>query len=85
ADNKVNVFPSPAQDYIDVALDLTEVQSEITLSIVNIAGKTIGERQLSNVQENTYRFDLSILPVGSYFLNLRTADGARNVPFIIAR
>lgn len=84
-DNKVNVFPSPASNYIDVALELTDVQREITIRVMDVSGKTIGQRQVNDVQNETYRFDVSTLPVGSYFLNLITPSGNRNVPFVVQR
>lgn len=85
ADNKVNVFPSPASDYIDVALGLTDVQNEVTIRVMDVTGNVIGERQVSNVQNDTYRFNVSALPVGSYFLNVNTQKGNRNVPFVVQR
>jgi Secretion system C-terminal sorting domain len=85
ADNKVSVFPSPAKDYIDVNLELTTIQEEITLQVVDVTGKTLESRQISGVQNGLFRFEVSQLPAGSYFMNVNTTKGSRNVPFVVQR
>ncbi len=84
-DNIINVFPSPARNHINVDLELTELQDKVTLSLVNITGTRLGYHTLENVQKDSYRFDVSNMPAGSYFLNVSTAKGSRNIPVVIAK
>ncbi|MFK7809397.1 MAG: T9SS type A sorting domain-containing protein [Saprospiraceae bacterium] len=85
SENVINVFPSPASNHIDVALDFTELQEELTFRIVDVTGKAISHRSVENAQKENYRFDVSTFPAGNYFLNVSTSLGNRSIPFTVAR
>lgn len=62
--NKLNVYPNPVRELVNVNLDLTQ---DISLKIVDVQGKTI--IQLDDLK-NVNQIDMSQYPSGVYFLYL---------------
>ncbi len=84
-DNIIEVFPSPASDYVNIHIDLVEEQSELNLQIMDASGKIVQQQQHQYIQTNDLNVPVQNLPVGSYFVNVQTPDGSRSVPFVIQR
>lgn len=72
--NSVNVFPNPANHFVNVELDLID-DAEVNVEILNTLGQVVAENSNSMVAGyNKSTFDVSSLPTGVYVLQL-TIDG----------
>jgi len=83
--NTVNVYPSPANDMINVDIDLVEIHDEVTVEVVDAAGKLMLQRSYNDFQQDLLNFDLSKMAVGNYFLNVTTPEGQKTTKFSIQR
>lgn len=81
SDNKLRVYPNPADDFIQVSISLVEQHDNAGIEMVDLNGKVMKHRSLENLQETQFKFSLEGLPNGSYFINLNTPEGQRTVPF----
>ncbi|MES2701141.1 MAG: T9SS type A sorting domain-containing protein [Bacteroidota bacterium] len=70
----VQVYPNPANDKINVALNLPAVAKEVTFTILNTMGRVVSTDKMNNVQNDTYSYTTSQLPAGNYFIVVN-ADG----------
>ena len=83
--DKLNVFPSPASDYVSLQLELESSADEVSVGILDIMGKLVQTRTLNNVQNETTQFDVSDLSSGTYFMSVITPEGFRSVKFTVAK
>lgn len=69
SDSEVNIWPIPAQDYIQVFSPSEKINS---LSLVNLLGQTLWSQEV-----DTFRFSVPVHAVGTgvYLLRLSLADG----------
>jgi len=84
-DNKVMVYPNPAADYIEVAIELVEQHEAVEIEIVDQNGKVLKRRSLEQLQEAQLKFDLGGLVAGSYFLKWSSEKGQRTVGFSVVK
>jgi len=66
-----DVYPSPASDRLDVAVEAKDASERFNYRILDVAGKKLLEGQL---QQGTDRLDVSSLAAGAYFLQLVGQD-----------
>jgi len=70
----VRVFPNPATDLLNVALDL-EASGPALISIVGVDGRLMQERQLRlDGGEQIVPFNLTRLPAGMYFVKVQAGS-----------
>ncbi len=69
--NYFKIMPNPADDYIYLKI-LTPLSGEINLSIVDISGRVIHNTE--NAELAMYRYDISELPSGVYFVQLQNKN-----------
>lgn len=68
ADDELNIFPNPTQDFLNIELD-NEMHGNLTLRIVNTLGQTVLQQYISkNQNEERWEINLSKLPIGNYQL-----------------
>jgi len=79
---KVQAFPVPATDRVNVAFLLSTTANEVTVTLTNLVGQTVATQKLSNVTEGTVNFNTSALSDGMYFYTVN-ADGAVNTGRIV--
>jgi len=70
-DIKLNIFPNPATDYINIATD-NGIATDINLGFYSLVGKEI--QNLGNVSL-PYKMNLKTLPAGTYFLRITDQSG----------
>ena len=75
----ISVSPNPANDKIKIE-GITASMIANQISILNIEGKVVAEREIKDVLNTT--FDLSALKAGIYFVNVSHASGNKTVKFI---
>ncbi len=85
AANKIELTPNPASDFLTLNVDLVNMQDNVQIRIMDVAGRVIMEQNYDNVQLNSYDIDLSRMAAGSYFLNFITEEGNRTERFVITK
>jgi hypothetical protein len=75
----ITVSPNPANDLIKIE-GITSSTKANSVSIVNVEGKVIANKELSNVSDVS--FDLTGVKSGMYFVNVTHASGVETVKFI---
>lgn len=80
---EVNVYPNPANTYVNIAVTAEEAQT-ISATIVDMAGKTVATEQFNyNGGEQVFQMQTSNLSEGIYFLNLKSNNGQSTQKLII--
>ena len=74
ADVKMTVFPNPASDVLNIALD-AETQQEVSLSLVTVDGRVMMERKADVYGTGQFQLNISQLPAGFYFVKISTDKG----------
>ena len=75
----ITVSPNPANDLIKIE-GITSYTKANSVSIVNVEGKVIANKELSNGSDVS--FDLTGVKSGMYFVNVSHASGVETVKFI---
>lgn len=83
AANVIEISPNPANNKINLNIDLEEMHDRTSLRILDINGRLIMDRSLENVQQQTLQIDVSNYAQGAYFLHFITKDGVRTERFIV--
>lgn len=84
-DNKITVSPNPAESFINLNFDLVEAHDEAIVRIMDVAGKVITERIYSNVQNDTFNYNVSNYAAGTYFVHFITEEGSKTIPFVVTK
>jgi hypothetical protein len=71
---KINVFPNPASEQLNVALDLDQQAKEVTFTIIDAAAHVVIKETVNNVKSDKFSFNTAKLTSGNYFI-IVNADG----------
>ncbi|OFY87539.1 MAG: hypothetical protein A3F72_20895 [Bacteroidetes bacterium RIFCSPLOWO2_12_FULL_35_15] len=66
-----SIYPNPSKGEMSVNVNLQTAQN-VTIKIINILGKVISTRTLSNISSGIFNLDLSTEAQGMYFVELST-------------
>ena len=67
---KLNIYPNPADDFIDIVLDY-DIKSSTEIVVYSEAGYIYHKEKVSNLNKNEpYRLDISKVPAGKYFITI---------------
>lgn len=77
------VFPNPARDFVNVALDFEEPQEEVFLQMTDVLGRLVQQRRLQNVQQEQLQWQLNDLEAGVYLLQLQTRAGQQTRKIVV--
>ena len=83
--NKINVFPNPTSEMVNLELNLDSNANEVEVKIMDVMGRLVSMEILNNVHHETAKFDVSSLSNGTYFMAVTTPEGARSVKFVVLR
>ena len=75
----VRMYPNPASNVLNIALEGSEVNEVV---IIDIYGKTVVR---NNVADGTNSLDISSLPAGMYFVQLRADNAVKATQKLIKR
>ena len=75
----ISLYPNPANDVLNIALQSSEVNE---VAVIDIYGKTALR---ANVAEGSNTLDISALPAGMYFVQLRAAGSVKATQKLIKR
>lgn len=79
------LFPNPAMDQVTVSVPL-EAESKVSVAILDPAGKTVmTQQEMLTKGENTFQFDLSKLPNGVYFVQVRNGEIAKTRKLVVQK
>ena len=66
----LNIYPNPANDFIDIVLDY-DIKSSTEIIVYSEAGYIYHKEKISNLNKNEpYRLDISKVPAGKYFITI---------------
>jgi len=74
--NQVSIAPNPANQYVDLRLELTAPAQRVRIDIVNALGQTMSTMTQSSVQSGRMRVPMANLPGGMYHVHV-SIDGDR--------
>ena len=82
---KVGVFPNPANDYLNLKLNLDELAEEVLVEIVDNKGKLVLIKTIQDVKKGMNQLDVSNLLNGIYLMTVYTPEGIRSLKFAITQ
>jgi len=75
--SRVNIFPNPAGNKLNVSID--GLQSSTTLQVFNVMGKMVMQQQTNKM---ITEMNIAKLPAGIYMLNINDGNAVRSVKFV---
>ena len=78
------VSPNPTTDQLNVTLDLDAPQEAVVI-MADLNGKILLMRDYQNVQQETFQYDVSHLPTGTYLVRIGTTEGISTKKFVVVR
>jgi len=85
ANNRVEVYPNPAQDVLNVDYDLEQMAGNLNVRVLDLMGKVVLERQYNQVKKDKIEFNVKALPAGTYHVQLTTENGTTSRRFVVAK
>jgi PKD repeat protein len=82
-DRRIEVYPNPADEEVYIELIDGEKIEEAVLSIYEVGGKRIFEKEVSIEESQQKAIDVKNLPPGHYTLELKTDEYRQHYPLII--
>jgi len=79
------LFPNPAMEQVTVEVPL-EADGKVSVSIIDPSGKTIlAQQKMLTKGENQFTFDISSLPNGVYFVQVRNGEIAKTRKLVVQK
>ncbi len=79
------LFPNPAMDQVTVEVPL-EADGKVSVSILDMSGKTtLAQQKMLTKGENQFTFDISNLPNGVYFVQVRNGEIANTRKLVVQK
>jgi hypothetical protein len=73
--SKFAISPNPGSEYVNLNLDLNQVNSKVIVRLLNAAGQLYATETLTNFQSGQVRFDVNKMPSGHYLMWISTEEG----------
>ena len=83
--NKVNVYPNPATDVVNMELDLVEDLNNAVVRIVDLNARNVMEVTYDKLTTNTLTYSVANLSAGTYFLKIQSDKGYITKKFTIVK
>lgn len=74
ADESILFYPNPAQNDQWITLQLPNVKSDYSMSLLDVSGKIIQDIEFFKLQDNAFQFKLVNLSGGMYFLKIQGGE-----------
>ena len=81
--NRIEITPNPANDEINLKVDLVQKQENVNIKIFDTNGRLILDQIYDDVKSQQIPFEVSDYNSGIYFLHFITEDGVRTERFIV--
>lgn len=82
-DKQVRVFPNPANDVLNIKVELENNTAQAEFKVMDTTGKTLWRSMYNDISQQTAIYDTSELAAGTYFLHIRTDQGVKTKRFIV--
>jgi hypothetical protein len=82
--NKINLFPNPVSNQLNVAFDLEKTESAVLVRIIDMSGKILKERDFLDIKKETISLDVQDIPNGVYNIQVQTIGNYRTMRFVKA-
>ena len=80
-DTKSQIYPNPSIDNLNILIGGDSSNSEI--QIIDIYGNIVYSEKIKlDVVSRYFKLDISMLPIGNYFLNIHSNLGFETIKFI---
>ena len=83
--NKVNVYPNPATDVVNMELDLVENLNNAVVRIVDLNARNVMEVIYEDLSSQTLTYSVANLAAGTYFLKIQSDKGYITKKFTIVK
>ncbi|MDZ4680240.1 MAG: T9SS type A sorting domain-containing protein [Saprospiraceae bacterium] len=83
--NRVDVYPNPVQDILNLDYDLEQTAANLSIRVMDITGKVVMERQYSQVKKDKIELNVKALAAGTYNVQLITENGTTSRRFVVAK
>jgi len=83
AENRIQLFPLPATDLLQVHMDLENRSERVMISLFDVLGTKVASKQLRQIHKATIPLEIDHLAIGTYFLHINTDAGNRTMKVII--
>lgn len=67
---KIDVYPNPATDYVNVTVNLPHVANTIYYNVINAVGKRVTSQTHNNLQNDKFTLDTHNLAPGHYYVTV---------------
>ncbi len=74
-ESKVVITPNPANDQIRLDLNLSQVNDNVMVALIDWTGRTVSTQLLKNFQNGQASFNVSTLPSGTYLVQVSAKEG----------
>ena len=81
--NLIEIAPNPADQKINLKVDLVEKHANVNIRILDIHGRLMTNQEFDDIQNEMIEFDLNNFASGAYFLHFITEKGVRTERFIV--
>jgi len=83
--NKVNVYPNPATEVVNMELDLVEDLNNAVVRIVDLNARNVMEVVYEDLSSQTLSYSVANLAAGTYFLKIQSDKGYITKKFTIVK
>ncbi|MCB9082190.1 MAG: T9SS type A sorting domain-containing protein [Lewinellaceae bacterium] len=83
AASQVKLLPNPADDLLQVQMELETVSPTAELRVFDVAGRTLQRMPLQQFKQGVINIDTRRWNDGVYFLYIQTAEGVRTERFVV--
>lgn len=83
AKNEVAVFPSPADDVVNLVFELEQTAKKAEVMISDFNGRMIRTFTLEDIRNGSVPIDVRSMASGTYFAHVRTEYGYRTKSFVV--
>ena len=79
---RVDLAPNPAKDELMLSVQFEEFYTNLSLSVLDINGKTISQLDLPALNQFSKKIDIEDLVSGTYFIRIETEKGILSKKFV---
>jgi hypothetical protein len=81
---EAKVYPTLTNDYINIELNF-ENKTEAYYFITDMNGKLMAQREVGEVTSTVLTQNVSNYSAGIYYIDIRTANGSKQIPFTVIK
>lgn len=82
-ESAVRLFPNPVKDIATLAFNLDQQSSEVEVKVIDMAGRTLLQRNYEDIKSESTELQVKDLPNGQYFIRVRTDLGIRTLKLMV--